>query len=390
MYPVSVYLARRPPETVKVYRRGLQLFADHVKVSLDNLHEYIESPKEKLIVDILTFGDSLKHYNQNSQRLYVSAVMAYLSYNEIIIPKAQRLHVVPKKGDLFRDKAMTLDEVRKIYEYLPPVGRAALLLLFSTGMRINECVQIKESDIEGQIIHLSGKYCKGGHGRDVVMSSECMAFIRDIWLPQKVDYLATAVRRNIGLQGQKKVPQRSAGEKSATDDRIIPMTKSTLYEILMRGFNRAGFDAKKGKNFFYHPHGLRKSFRSIIGSQNPDLAEVLMGHQGYLTSNYVRLDIVKEYQKIEHLLSLSGNEGMSKRLRNLEEENKELKAKLEQLKPLESDANFQALLTRMDLLENQLKIAYGNAAKDAEKANEQDGQDWEAQRQGKTRYVKKK
>lgn len=304
------------------------MFANHIRVPLEELHVYIESPREKIIGDILTFGDTLTHLNQNSQRLYISAVMAYLSYNEIVIPRAQRSQAVPKKGDLFRDRAMTVEEVRKIYEFLPPVGRAALLLMFCTGMRISEIIQFKESDVEGRIIHLSAKYCKGGHGRDVVMTTECQTFLNKIWLPQKKDYLAVAVRRNIGLQDQSKTPEKSAGEKSLTDDRVIPCSKATLYEIMMRGFSRAGFGEKKDGRNFYHPHGLRKSFRSIVGSVHPDLAECLMGHEGYLTASYLRLDILKEYDKVEPLLSMGSTEATVSKLRLLEERNAVLEERL--------------------------------------------------------------
>jgi len=352
MYPVATYLSRRPAETVKVYRRGLRMFADHVRVPLEELHTYIESPKEKIIGDLLTFGDTLSHLNQNSQRLYISAVMAYLSYNEITIPKAQRSHVVPKKGDLFRDRAMTIEEIRKVYEYLPPVGRAALLLMFCTGMRISEVIQFKESDIDGRVIHLSGKYCKGGRGRDVVMTTECQSFLNNIWLPQKSDYLAVAVRRNIGLQDQSRTPEKSAGEKSLTDERVIPCSKATLYEIMMRGFKRAGFgETREGRNF-YHPHSLRKSFRSIVGSVHPDLAECLMGHEGYLSSSYLRLDIVKEYLKIEHLLSMGSTEATISKLRSLEDLNKELQARLQTLEKQQQTIHvldgMQATLTPED------------------------------------------
>lgn len=337
LYPVAVYLARRPAETVKIYKRSLQKFADHVHVPLEELHTYIESPREKIIGDILTFGDVLAHLNPNSQRVYISSLMAYLSYNEITIPRAQRSQIVPKKGDLFRDRAMTLEEVRKIHEFLSPIGRAALLLMFSTGMRISEVISFKETDIEGQIIHLKGIYCKGGKGRDVVMSNECVAFLNDIWLPQKSEYLAVAVRRNIGLQDQSKTPEKSAGEKSLTDDRVIPCSKATLYEIMMRGFKRAGFGEKREGKCLYHPHGLRKSFRSIVGSNNPDLAELLMGHTGYLSSSYVRLDIVKEYQKVEHLLSMGSTEATVSKLRLLEEENKGLQARLKQIEQVQQE-----------------------------------------------------
>ena len=338
MYSVDVFLSRRKPETVKVYKRALGRYAVHVGTPIDNLPEYLEgASKEKLTGDLITFADSLKSMGQNSQRNTVASVMSYLSYNDIIVPKAQRTQIVPRKGDVFRDKALSADEVKRVYEFLPPIGKASLLLLFTTGMRIGELIQVKESDMEGKIIHLQGAYTKNGRERDVVMTQECITFLKDIWLPQKSDYLIAAKNRNVGLIGQIRTPEKKAGLKSIHDDRIIPCTQSTLYEILMRGFKRAGFGDKKGDKFLYHPHGLRKSFRSIVGSQNPDLAETLMGHEGYLNSSYVRLDIVKEYEKVEHLLSLTSNAGMNSRVKVLEAEKEALEARLKAIEAAQKD-----------------------------------------------------
>ena len=78
MYSVAVFLSRRKPETVKVYKRSLTRFADHVGFTLDNLHEYLVVPKEKLTGDLITFADTLKSMGQNSQRNTVASVMSYL------------------------------------------------------------------------------------------------------------------------------------------------------------------------------------------------------------------------------------------------------------------------------------------------------------------------
>lgn len=220
---------------------------------------------------------------------------------------------------------MSVDEVKRVYEFMPVIGKACLILLFTTVMRIGELIQVLESDWEGKVIHLKGAYTKNGRERDVVMSQECLRYLEDIWLPQKPDYLKSAQNRNFGLIGQTKTPEKRTEIKKPDDDRIIPAEKSTIYEILMRGFNRAGFGSKKGNKFLYHPHSLRKSFRTIVGSQNPDLAYLLLGHEGDLISRYVRLDILKEYERIEHLISLTSNAGMNSRLKMLEQEKEDLK-----------------------------------------------------------------
>ena len=68
-----------------------------------------------------------------------------------------------------------------------------------------------------------------------------------------------------------------------------------------------------------------------MGSVNPDLAELCLGHEGYLSNSYVRLDVLKEYEKVEHLLSLTSNAGMNSRVKQLERDNADLKQRLELL-----------------------------------------------------------
>jgi integrase len=349
MYSTATFLARRKASTVRGYKRALARFAVHVGFTIETLHKYLTvTPREKLVEDLLTFSDTLKEMGQNTQRNYIAALMSYLTYNDIVLPKAQRSQIVVKRGDVFRDKAMTVEEVKKVYEYLSPVGRATLLLLFTTGVRLGELLQIRESDMEGKTIHLKGSYTKTGKERDVIMTTECYKFLKDIWLPQKPQYLGAAVNRNKGLIGQANA-KKKPGVKKANDDRIIPLQISTGYGMLMRAFKNAGFSEKKGKKFLYHPHGLRKSFRTIIGSKNPDLAEYLMGHSGYMSLHYVRIDdAVKDYEALEHLLTLSGNgNGVSNRVKELEAEREKLQAQvnamMEQMQQMQKDiANLAA------------------------------------------------
>lgn len=116
----------------------------------------------------------------------------------------------------------------------------------------------------------------------------------------------------------------------------------------------------------YHPHGLRKSFRSIVGAVHPDLAEILMGHVGYLGNSYRRYDLLKEYEKVEGLLSMGSTEAAESKLRSLEEINKELQKRLQQLErkqqtietldkiPL-SEEDKDDIAKRMLALQNQRK-----------------------------------
>ena len=300
---MAMFLFRRPVATQLVYKRALLLFCQHVKVDIDNLHEYLEkTDREILFENLLTFGETLKRLAPNSQRSMLSSVMSYFSYNDIAFGKGQIGQILPRKGCLARDKAFTKEDVKKVYQHLSLIGRAALLILWSTGMRIGELIRVTEDDIQGKTIHIRAVVGIGGEERIVVMTNECRDFIYNVWLPQKNEYLKSAHHRNDGLL------KAGVSRKNITDPRVVPINMPTCYKMLMLAFKKAGFTQRIGKKYLYHPHSLRKSFRTIVGSKDVDLAEVLMGHEGYMTSAYLRIEEAERaYVEVaEPLLTLFG------------------------------------------------------------------------------------
>ena len=152
--------------------------------------------------------------------------------------------IVPKKGDPFRDKALSTKQVKQVYEFMPPIEKACLLLHFTTRMRIGELIEVKESDLEGKAINLKGTYTKNGREQDVVMTQECLSYLEDIWVTAKGRLPKNIAIPEYRINQPIKNPGETGRDKKLDDDRIIPAEKSTIYEILMRGFKRAGFGDK--------------------------------------------------------------------------------------------------------------------------------------------------
>jgi hypothetical protein len=100
--------------------------------------------------------------------------------------------------------------------------------------------------------------------------------------------MESAANRNKGLVEQgnfRKAGQRIPLEQ---DNRLFPFTVSTFRESLMRAIKRAKLDEKNDLNRCrLHVHSCRKFFRNEAGRWgSPDTAEILMGHQPGLQSNY--------------------------------------------------------------------------------------------------------
>jgi hypothetical protein len=121
------------------------------------------------------------------------------------------------------------------------------------------------------------------------------------------------------------------------DGRMFPFQANIAATLFWNGLNRASKvkptllerDAATGR-FRIHIHTLRKFFRTRLGMVIPvDVVESLMGHSGYLTSNYRKPsdeELVKAYLEGEHVLEIFTQNTEVARLRaEIEEKNKQLR-----------------------------------------------------------------
>jgi hypothetical protein len=72
---------------------------------------------------------------------------------------------------------MSVDEVKRVYEFIPSIWKACLLLLFTTGSSIGELIQTQVIDRLGKVIHLKGSYTKNGRAQDEVMITEGVRYL---------------------------------------------------------------------------------------------------------------------------------------------------------------------------------------------------------------------
>lgn len=125
--------------------------------------------------------------------------------------------------------------------------RALMATLFSTGMRVSECVALKRADLERADIDETKDLSiigKGGWQRVVFFSPECLQQIRT--------YLATREDR---------------------DPRLFPFTKRTAERIVKRAGTTIGIDA--------WPHILRHSLATHVlrSGANIRVVQEMLGHR---------------------------------------------------------------------------------------------------------------
>ena len=147
--------------------------------------------------------------------------------------------------------------------------RVWMLLLYGTGIRRQELVQLKISDIDSarMVIHI--QQGKGKKDRDVMLSPKLLAELRSYWRwvqPKPKRYLFPGKGLNAGSD--------------------VPMESKSVWNAVHEAAQRAGLDKH------VHPHTLRHCFATHLLESGADLRtiQLLLGHADLkTTSRYLHL-----------------------------------------------------------------------------------------------------
>jgi len=277
------------------YKSGLRLFFRTLNIDPD---EYIKT-KRDYDEDIMIFWRELQNYAPMTRRARISIVKQFLEENEINLSNKTKKKLRRKiKGT----RAVTLDviptnqELKQILSHGETKARALGLLASSSGMRLNEILQLTVDDIDFNHdpvkIYVRAETSKFEIARIVFCSNEAADAIKS-WLKERSQYLNTAVARCGNLTG-----------KSLDDDTIFCFTESNANKIWSRLLKKSGFDQIDKTTGIYRMHFyvLRKFFEtrmSYAGVQEA-IYQQLQGHTGYLNGSYKRFteqELGESYKK---------------------------------------------------------------------------------------------
>jgi integrase len=342
--------------TVKAYRWALARFFEsvsgHNDAALEKHAEEYFSQKRDVEADIEKFFVIIKDKPPKTVRLMLAAVKSFFIENDVELPqKFWRKLIRRVRGT----RALTLDkvpsnvELRRILMHCPLQGRALFLLLASSGMRIGEALKLKAEDIDTSAhpwrISIRGEYTKTGNSRIAFTSKEAEEAIQE-WLKVKPAYLAAASKKS------------HLYAKQTEDEHLFPFENNTAYFIWTNALRKSGYLKKDVATHrqTLHPHVLRKFFRTKLGTVIPvDVAEALMGHEGYLTEVYRRYtteDLAKFYLQGEPaLFVLTEAEEVAKLRVEVEDKNKQLQTVMNGLATENLDLRQRVAVAEKDLAE---------------------------------------
>jgi len=309
--------------TRKVYTWGLNGFFDvHSEADLvEKSEQYLnacqsgEKSLEDIKDDITTFIDRIETRKNGTlappKSIWsrVQTIKIFLEDQDVTIPKRWFAKLKNRRfktvAAVHQDYLPSNIELRVVFGFMTPQGRALFGLLAASGCRIGEAMQLRVKDVildhESLAPHVRfrAETTKTGKARLGFMTEEVKRNIR-AWLSVRDEYLDRVAR---------KTPSEYA--RPENDMRLFPFSGTTAYIIWKVAVRKAGLLEKdeRTERYTLHPHVLRKWFRTRMGAVlTQDLVESLIGHSSYLSREYLRFseqDLSDAYLKGQSVLLLN-------------------------------------------------------------------------------------
>lgn len=340
--------------TQKVYLWGLRAFfeTNDEAILFEKAEKYLDECLSKTrdqksieddfyaFVDRITKKPDGKTRPPKSVWSMVTAVRIFLQEYDVVLNSRFWLRLKQRKLK-GRVEAMTEDhipsnaEIRRLLSHMPPQGKALFRLVATSGSRIGAVLNLKVKDVvlehETLAPHIRkrAESTKTGKKHVAFMTPEAKADIEK-WLEVRKDYIKTAVSRS-KWRPQYGIPKEEWKGKQLSDNRLFPFQANTAYAIWKRAAKIAGLyeiDENTGRASF-HPHVLRKWCRTRLGTVLPlDVAEALIGHEGYLTKEYRRhtlQELSDFYVKAQEVLFLEVDVSVDRLNSKVKEQAEQLK-----------------------------------------------------------------
>jgi integrase len=276
----------------------------------DLIDQYLSEPRD-YSVDLMKLVISLNHRPPLSAKQTFNFVKEFLSSCDIEIKHQDLKRIrnkLPKGGAQTIEEDLDTESIRSILQHMDAKGRAFILVLASSGMRVGEALRITldDVDLEAQpsVITIRREYTKTGYQRYTFISKEATQAVKE-WLKIRDSYLLSSNKRNNGL-----VQKGKAEPKNLHDIRLFPFSDQNASTFWNNALKKAGLDSHdtmtNRKQLHYHM--FRKFFISQLSLKiSKEIPEMLAGHKAYLSDSYRRYtksQLAEEYIKAEYLVSI--------------------------------------------------------------------------------------
>lgn len=161
------------PKTISVYQGHLKIFlnyfanSDFKKLSSDDIKRFLIS-----LIHRKYSASYLKGVIGTMQNFYKYTLDIEWNYRNLPVPK------IPKKLPII----LSQQEVSKIIQICKNLKHKTILtVLYTTGVRISELLNLQVVDIDSQRMQILIRGGKGNKDRYVLLSKKCLTLLRRYW-----------------------------------------------------------------------------------------------------------------------------------------------------------------------------------------------------------------
>ena len=260
--------------TIDNYLSAINRFLNWLKK--ENLPD-IKSLTPQTILNYQTHIQN-KNYSLSTQHVFLRGIKHFFTYltqeNQILFNPAAKIHF-PKLGNRLPKHIPTEPEMLTILE-LPRTDthkglrdKALLELLYSTGLRRQECANLKIADIDLKDNTVRVNQGKGQKDRIVPLGKTAGEHIKQYILNSREHYLKNTTEESLFLNRMGK-----------------PLSAAMITIIIREYRKQAGF------NYPFTTHSIRRAFAThlIKNQANPLYVQKLLGHtRGETLNRYVKV-----------------------------------------------------------------------------------------------------
>lgn len=342
-----------PGETIKRPREAWTRNDDDMIASWDELGiEYltlIRNGDRSAADDLVDFIGAMTREGFAPSTVHSSraAVAGFFESNGVELSRLEERVIrkrLPKAATVAKERPITMEILRKFLPYMRVPYQAVALVMLATGARADEVLQLRDRDLDLEAVPARVDFrretTKTKKARFSFLTPEAVGAVRT-WIQIRSEYLETARARARSLH-----PDGFARERKQDDD-LFPFEETVYLKNWRNALTKAGLyeRCEETGRATIHPHGLRKYFRTYFGAAaGVDVAETLMGHQGYLTGAYVRLteqDLAAAYAANVYVLTISqgGSGDLVRKMADLQARNEALEQQLRDVRQVVDERN---------------------------------------------------
>ncbi len=249
-----------------------------------------EDDLKRIIEDFKKYTSwTASQYTPKSCQYYNAALKQFFEYHGVDIQARDRKEIkrrVKKGGPETRESLVSKEDIRKILMHSPLKLQALVLLIASSGLRINEALTLELDDVElhddyGKI-SVRSENSKNKYARVTFCGKECTTCLKE-WLSVREKYLDGVEKRL--YTGNKTILVSSRdrrnrmfgfGDVHARDLLIGALKKANLFKV-----------DNHTRRSLIHFHSFRKFFATTTNDVIPSMyVEIMMGHQSALDKSY--------------------------------------------------------------------------------------------------------